>query len=89
VQAWLDAGIIAGVNSVLFGHAVVGLAMEMIHSYIVEQRFTRAEAIDAMIRMNLAMFDVYLTGKGKNILEKSKGKQEGAKPRKEPYLGLP
>jgi hypothetical protein len=42
-----------------------------------------------MIRMNLAMFDVYLTGKGKNILQKSKGKQEGAKPRKEPYLGLP
>ena len=89
VQAWLDAGIIAGVNPMLFGHAVVGLAMEMIHSYIVEQRFTRAEAIDAMIRMNLAMFDVYLTGKGKNILQKSKGKQEGAKPRKEPYLGLP
>ena len=41
VQNWLDLGIISGIDPMIFGHAVVGMAMQIIHSYIVEKQFTR------------------------------------------------
>jgi AcrR family transcriptional regulator len=71
VQNWLDLGIISGIDPMILGHAVVGMAMQIIHSYIVEKQFTRDQAIDAIIRMNMAMFDAYLTEAGKDLLEQS------------------
>jgi AcrR family transcriptional regulator len=71
VQNWLDLGIISGIDPMILGHAVVGMAMQIIHSYIVEKQFKREQAIDAIIRMNMAMFDAYLTEAGKDLLEQS------------------
>jgi AcrR family transcriptional regulator len=71
VQNWLDLNIISGIDPMIFGHAVVGMAMQIIHSYIVEKQFTRTEAIDAITHMNMAMFDAYLTKTGKDLLEQS------------------
>ncbi len=71
VQNWLDLGIISGIDPMIFGHAVVGMAMQVIHSYIVEKQFTREQAIDTIIRMNMAMFDTYLTKAGKELLDQS------------------
>jgi AcrR family transcriptional regulator len=71
VQNWLDLGIISGIDPMIFGHAVVGMAMQVIHSYIVEKQFTRAQAIDTIIRMNMSMFDTYLTKEGKELLDHS------------------
>lgn len=68
VQNWLDVGVIADVDPMIVGHAVVGMAMQIIHSYIVEKQFTREEAIAVIIRMNMAMFDAYLTEKGTDLL---------------------
>ncbi len=71
VQNWLDLGIISGIDPMIFGHAVVGMAMQVIHSYIVEKQFNRDQAIDTIIRMNMAMFDTYLTKEGKELLDQS------------------
>jgi AcrR family transcriptional regulator len=71
VQNWLDLGIISGIDPMIFGHAVVGMAIQIIHSYIVEKQFTRDQAIDAIIRMNMSMFDAYMTRAGRDILEQA------------------
>ena len=60
VQKWIDEGLIKGINPILFGHALVGMAMQIAHSYLVENRFTRDEAIDALVTISMAMFDVYV-----------------------------
>jgi AcrR family transcriptional regulator len=85
VQNWLDLGIISDIDPMIFGHAVVGMAMQIIHSYIVEKQFTRTEAIDEIVRMNMAMFDAYLTKAGKDLLEQS---SSGHKPDKSNTLFL-
>lgn len=69
IQEWLNEGIIEGINPYLFGHAVVGMTMQIFHSLLVENRFIRDEALDLLIRSSLAIFDLYLTGKGKEILQ--------------------
>jgi len=69
IQEWLNEGIIHNINPHLFGHAVVGMAMQIIHSFQFEKRFTREEAIDYMITSSLATFDQFLTPQGRNILE--------------------
>jgi len=70
IQGWLDEGIIEKINPYLFGHAVVGMAMQIIHSYQFDKRFTREEAIEYLIISSLATFDQFLTRKGRKILEK-------------------
>jgi len=70
IQDWLDEGIIEKINPYLFGHAVVGMAMQIIHSYQFDKRFKREEAIDYLIVSSLATFDQFLTRKGRKILEK-------------------
>jgi len=74
IQAWLDEGIIEKINPHLFGHAVVGMAMQIIHSFQFDKRFERDEAIDYLITSSLATFDQFLTRKGKKILEKQEQK---------------
>jgi len=70
IQDWLDEGVIEGINPYLFGHAVVGMAMQVIHSYQFDKRYTRQEAIDYLIVSSLATFDQFLTRKGRKILGK-------------------
>jgi len=74
IQDWLDEGIIEGINPYLFGHAVVGMAMQVIHSYQFDKRYTRQEAIDYLIVSSLATFDQFLTRKGRKILGKQGSK---------------
>ncbi len=61
VQEWIDKGLIKGINPITIrscsgwhGHA------EIAHSYLVENRFTRDETIDALVTISMAMFDVYV-----------------------------
>ncbi len=59
VQKWIDEGLMEGIKPVLLGHAIVGMAMQIAHSYLVENKFTRDEAIEALVNMSMAMFDMY------------------------------
>lgn len=68
IQGFLDQGIIENVNPYLAGNAIVGMVMQVFHSFLVEHRFTREEALDLLIRTCVAMLDLYLTEKGKAIM---------------------
>jgi AcrR family transcriptional regulator len=72
IQNWLDEGIIESINPYLFGHAIVGMVMQVFHSYLVEKRFTREEALEYMSRSSLASFDLYLTDKGRQRMRQVK-----------------
>lgn len=65
---WKRKGIISGFNPVLLGHVVVGMSNQVAHCYLVEKKFTREEAIEALITINRAIFFSYLTKKGKEKL---------------------
>ncbi len=69
VQRWMSEGVIEGIDPLLFGHACVGMCLQLIHSYLVEKKFPREEIINNLIRMILAMFESYLTKEGKKALE--------------------
>ncbi len=69
IQGWIDEGVVEGVNPVLFGHAVAGLCLQLIHSYLVERIITRREVIDSSIKLIIAMFEAYLTEEGRKTLE--------------------
>jgi AcrR family transcriptional regulator len=69
IQGWLNEGVIENSNPYLHGHAFVGMTMQVFHSYLVDKRFTREEAIDFLIRSALAIFDMFLTEKGKKVLQ--------------------
>ncbi|MBN1636369.1 MAG: TetR/AcrR family transcriptional regulator [Deltaproteobacteria bacterium] len=62
---WIDQGIIDGVDPFLFGHAAVGMALQVLHSYLMEKDASRKECIKTLIVCNMAMFEAYLTDKGK------------------------
>ena len=57
VERWLEQGLIAVHDPVFFSHAVVGMALQITYSYLVEKSFEREEAIDALLAMTLANFD--------------------------------
>ena len=65
----LYSEVIEGIDPMLFGHACVGMCLQLIHSYLVEKRFTREDIINNLIRMILAMFESYLTEEGRRALE--------------------
>jgi len=65
---WEKFGIISGFNPILLGHIIVGMSLHAGHSYLVEKKFTRQEAIDTLTLLNIAMFYVYLTERGKEAL---------------------
>ncbi len=69
VQRWMGEGVIEGIDPMLFGHACVGMCLQLIHSYLVEKRFTRDEVIRNLIQMILSMFESYLTEEGRKALE--------------------
>ncbi len=71
VQRWMAEGVIEGIDPKLFGHACLGMCLQLIHSYLVEKRFHREEIIENLIRMILAMFESYLTEEGRRALDLS------------------
>lgn len=52
----------------LFGHACVGMTIQVIHSYLIDKRNSREEVIGNLIKMILAMFESYLTEEGRKAL---------------------
>lgn len=72
VQTWLDIGIIEGVNPHTLAYAVVGMAMHLGHSYLMEEKFTREEAIHTLTSLSNTMFESYLTVAGKKAMEEMK-----------------
>jgi AcrR family transcriptional regulator len=67
VQGWMDEGVIEGVDPVIFGHAAAGMCLQLIHGYLVEKKMDRELVIRSLITMILAMFEVYLTERAKNL----------------------
>jgi AcrR family transcriptional regulator len=65
IQVWLDIGIIAQVNPHTLAYAVVGMAMHLGHSFLMEEKFTREEAIDMLTSLSNTMFESYLSEVGK------------------------
>lgn len=66
---WIKDGVIEGIDPMLFGIAVIGMSLQLIHSYLVEKMHTREEIIANLIKMVLAMFEAYLTKDGREALE--------------------
>ena len=69
LQRWTLDGVIEGIDPMLFGTAVCGMTLQLIHSYLVEKKHSRQEIIENLITMILAMFEAYLTEQGKKALE--------------------
>ena len=69
IQRWSDEGVIEGIDPMLFGTAASGMTLQLIHAYLVEKRLTREQIIPNLIKMILAMFEVYLTEEGRKALE--------------------
>lgn len=69
VQTWLDIGIIEGVNPNALAYAVVGMAMHMGHSYLMEPKFTREEAILTLTSLSNTVFESYLSEAGRKALD--------------------
>jgi AcrR family transcriptional regulator len=69
IQRWSDEGVIGGIDPMLFGTAASGMVLQLIHAYLVEKKLTREQIIPNLIKMILAMFEVYLTEEGKKALE--------------------
>lgn len=72
LEKWINDGVIEGIDPMMFGTAVIGMALQLIHNYLVEKQYTRREIIDNLIIMVLAMFEAYLTVEGRKALELTK-----------------
>jgi AcrR family transcriptional regulator len=72
LDRWIHDGVIEGIDPMLFGIAVIGMSLQLIHSYLVEKRHSREEIISNLIKMVLAMFEAYLTEEGRKALELAK-----------------
>ncbi|HOO45106.1 MAG TPA: TetR/AcrR family transcriptional regulator [Deltaproteobacteria bacterium] len=68
IQEWLDMGVIEGVNTHTLAYSVVGMAMHLGHSYLMEEKFTRDEAISTLTSLSNLMFESYLTDAGRKAL---------------------
>jgi AcrR family transcriptional regulator len=69
IQSWQDMGVIEGVNTHTLAYSVVGMAMHLGHSYLMEEKFTRDEAIGTLTSLSNLMFESYLTDAGRKALE--------------------
>jgi len=45
LQRWTLDGVIEGIDPMLFGTAVCGMTLQLIHSYLVEKKHSRQEII--------------------------------------------
>jgi AcrR family transcriptional regulator len=71
IQVWLDIGIISKVNPHTLAYAVVGMAMHLGHSFLMEEKFTREEAIGMLTSLSNTMFESYLSEAGKKAKAQS------------------
>ncbi len=69
IQRWIDEGVIEGIDPMIFGTAVSGMVLQLIHNYLVEKRFKREDIIANLIKMILAMFEAYLTEEGRKAVD--------------------
>lgn len=69
IQRWIDEGVIEGVDPMLFGTAVSGMVLQLIHNYLVEKSFRREDIVANLIKMILAMFEAYLTEDGRKAVD--------------------
>jgi len=67
-QQWIERDISAGFNPLVAGHAAVGMTWQVAHSYLVDGKFTREEAIDYLVNISTFATHGFLTEKGKNLL---------------------
>ena len=72
IRSWVDIGIIEGVNPVTMAYAVVGMTMHLGHSFLMEEKFTREEAIDTLTTMSHLMFETHMTEVGRKALDEMK-----------------
>jgi hypothetical protein len=72
LEKWIKMGVIEGIDPMMFGTAVIGMSLQLIHSYLVEKQYTRKEIIENLIKMVLAMFEAYLTEEGRKALDLTK-----------------
>lgn len=56
-DAWLVQGARAVHAPTLFAHAVVGMSLQVLQSYLIDKEFSRDEAVDALLSMTLSMFE--------------------------------
>ncbi|HQI82175.1 MAG TPA: TetR/AcrR family transcriptional regulator [Deltaproteobacteria bacterium] len=69
IQRWIDEGVIEGIDPMIFGTAVIGMVLQLIHNYLVEKRFKREDIIASLIKMIMAMFETYLTEEGRKAVD--------------------
>ncbi len=69
IQSWLDMGVIEGVNPITMAYAVVGMTMHLGHSFLMEEKFAREEAIAMLTTMSHLMFEAHMTPAGRRALE--------------------
>ena len=69
LERWTQDGVIEGIDPMLFGTAVSGMTLQLIHSYLVEKNHSRQEIIENIIKMIMAMFESYLTEQGRKAME--------------------
>lgn len=69
IKNWLDIGIIEGVDPITMAYAVVGMTMHLGHSFLMENKFTREEAISTLTTMSHLMFETHMTQAGRKALE--------------------
>jgi hypothetical protein len=43
------------------------MGMQIVHSYIVEKKYVRKDAIEALIKLSLGMFEAFLTETDKEL----------------------
>lgn len=67
-ENWQRRGVFRKCNARLIGHMVNGMTLQVAHSYLVEKKFTREEALDTLVEVGTALFRHYLTAKGKRLL---------------------
>jgi AcrR family transcriptional regulator len=69
IQNWLDMGVIEGVDPVTMAYAVVGMTMHLGHSFLMEEKFAREQAISTLTTMSHLMFETHMTEAGRKALE--------------------
>ncbi|MEW6443937.1 MAG: TetR/AcrR family transcriptional regulator [bacterium] len=67
-QSWQKLGVLRKCNPAVLGHMVNGMTLQVAHSYIVEKKFTREEALETLVEVSTAMLRYYLTAKGRRLL---------------------
>ena len=67
-QQLIDADISGNYNPLVLGHATFGMAWQVAHTYLVDKKFSRDEAIDCLVNISIFTTRGFLTEKGKVVL---------------------